>query len=102
MPNEVTTPKISNLTVLQPFVIDHTCAEESYQSQGNQFLLPTGTIPWMAPEFLEDRNIVYSAKTEVYSFAVLLWEIFCGKAVNNRSFSNKCVLAEPYPHLQPV
>jgi hypothetical protein len=37
----------------------------------------------MAPEFLEDRNTAYNSKTEVYSYAVLLWEIFCAKAVNN-------------------
>lgn len=65
-------------------------------------LQPTGTIPWMAPEFLEDRNTAYNAKTEVYSYAVLLWEIFCAKAVNNKGFSDKLLLMEPYPYLQPV
>ena len=64
--------------------------------------LPTGTIPWMAPEFLEDRNLAFGPKNEVYSFGILLWEIFCAKAVNNKDFSDKLVLMEPYPTLQPV
>jgi hypothetical protein len=51
----------------------------------------------MAPEFLEDPNINYNAKTEMYSFAILLWEIFYCKAVNNRGFSDKFLLMDPYP-----
>lgn len=53
----------------------------------------------MAPEFLEDRNIAYGVKAEVYSFAILLWEIFCSRAVNNKEYSDKMLLMEPYPHL---
>jgi len=37
---------------------------------------PSGTIPYMAPEFLENKNVAFTEKTEVYSFGVLLWEIF--------------------------
>jgi hypothetical protein len=44
----------------------------------------------MAPEFLEDRNVLFTTKTEIYSFGILLWEIFCARAEGN-------VLGEPYP-----
>ena len=37
---------------------------------------PSGTIPYMAPEYLENKNVHYQASTEVYSFGVLLWEMF--------------------------
>ena len=37
---------------------------------------PSGTIPYMAPEFCENKNCGYTEKTEVFSFGVLLWEIF--------------------------
>ena len=30
----------------------------------------------MAPEFLGDKDIEFNTKTEVYSYGVLLWEIF--------------------------
>ena len=37
---------------------------------------PSGTIPYMAPEFLENKNVRFTEKTEVFSLGVLLWEIF--------------------------
>lgn len=43
----------------------------------------------MAPEFLRDKEMTYNESTEVYSFGVLLWEIF-----HQRS--------DVYPGLQPV
>ena len=52
-------------------------------------MLPSGTIPWMAPEFLRDKEIQYIEATEVYSFGVTMWEIFHDGA-------------DPYPGLQPV
>jgi serine/threonine protein kinase len=39
-------------------------------------VLPSGTIPFMAPEFLRDKDIKYLESTEVYSFGVCMWEIF--------------------------
>ena len=47
----------------------------------------------MAPEYLENKNISYNAKTEVYSFGVLLWEIFSDYRLTRMG---------PYPNLQPV
>ena len=54
---------------------------------------PSGTIPYMAPEFLEDKNVHYTEKTEVFSFGVLLWEIFSDP---------RLAIEGPYPNLQPV
>ena len=64
--------------------------------------MPAGTVPWMAPEFIEDRKVQFGAKQEIYSFGMLLWEVFCAKAVNNKDYSDKLLLQEPYPCLQPV
>lgn len=47
----------------------------------------------MAPEFLENKNVHFTEKTEVYSFGVLLWEIFSDP---------KLAREGPYPNLQPV
>ena len=33
-----------------------------------------GTVPWMAPEFINDK--LFTAKSDVYSFGIVLWEIF--------------------------
>ena len=54
---------------------------------------PSGTIPYMAPEFLENKNVHYTEKTEVFSFGVLLWEIFSDPRIAREG---------PYPNLQPV
>eukprot|EP01017_Pseudomicrothorax_dubius_P036928 TRINITY_DN5350_c0_g1_i2.p1 TRINITY_DN5350_c0_g1~~TRINITY_DN5350_c0_g1_i2.p1 ORF type:complete len:129 (-),score=25.11 TRINITY_DN5350_c0_g1_i2:31-417(-) len=34
-----------------------------------------GTYHWMAPEIFDDKG--YSIKADVYSFAIVLWEIIC-------------------------
>ena len=47
----------------------------------------------MAPEFLENKNVHYTEKTEVFSFGVLLWEIFSDPRLAREG---------PYPNLQPV
>ena len=47
----------------------------------------------MAPEFLENKNVHFTEKTEVFSFGVLLWEIFSDP---------KLAREGPYPNLQPV
>ena len=47
----------------------------------------------MAPEFLENKNVHFTEKTEVYSFGVLLWEIFSDAKIARDG---------PYPNLQPV
>ena len=39
-----------------------------------------GTFRWMAPELFResaDKKTIYSNKCDVYSFAVVLWEILC-------------------------
>lgn len=54
---------------------------------------PSGTIPYMAPEFLENKNVSFTEKTEVYSFGVLLWEIFSDPRRAKKG---------PYPNMQPV
>jgi serine/threonine protein kinase len=33
-----------------------------------------GTIPWMAPEFLEHKG--FTTKSEAYSFGILMYELF--------------------------
>ena len=47
----------------------------------------------MAPEFLENKNVHFTEKTEVFSFGVLLWEIFSDPRLAREG---------PYPNLQPV
>ena len=43
----------------------------------------------MAPEFLREKELAYGELTEVYSFGILVWEVFHDGQ-------------EPYPGLQPV
>ena len=45
-----------------------------------------GTVPWMAPEFINDK--LFTAKSDVYSFGVVLWEIMTRKQL--------------YPELQAI
>lgn len=52
-----------------------------------------GTIPWMAPEFLEHK--VFTAKSEIYSFGIFLYEVFCMPFASGRDSS-------PYGDLQGV
>ena len=47
----------------------------------------------MAPEFLENKNVHFTEKTEVYSYGVLLWEIFSDARIARDG---------PYPNMQPV
>ncbi|KAF8400686.1 hypothetical protein HHK36_013986 [Tetracentron sinense] len=37
-----------------------------------------GTIPWMAPELLTSNNMV-TEKVDVYSFAIVMWELLTGE-----------------------
>lgn len=37
-----------------------------------------GTLPWMAPELLNDRT-QYTAECDIYSYGMLLWEIYSRK-----------------------
>ncbi|XP_068482385.1 serine/threonine-protein kinase STY46-like isoform X4 [Phaseolus vulgaris] len=46
----------------------------------------TGTYRWMAPEVIEHRP--YDHKADVFSFAIVLWELLTGKL--------------PYEHLSPL
>ncbi len=53
--------------------------------------LGVGTTQYMAPEVLnppEDGNVKYDAKVDVYSFGVLLWELFSA--------------AKPFAQMQPA
>mmetsp|Transcript_19817 Transcript_19817/g.27674 ORF Transcript_19817/g.27674 Transcript_19817/m.27674 type:complete len:892 (-) Transcript_19817:24-2699(-) len=56
------------------------------ESSGMQTQTTTGPLKWMAPESLTHR--VYSNKTDVWSYGVLIYEIFLKQ--------------DPYPHLDPV
>lgn len=38
-----------------------------------------GTIRYMAPEVFKDPNVSRTVKYDVYSFGILLWEIFSEK-----------------------
>ena len=38
-----------------------------------------GTVMWMAPEMLNPKNKVYDSKVDVYSFAIVMWELFSRK-----------------------
>ncbi|XP_062189971.1 serine/threonine-protein kinase STE20-like [Phragmites australis] len=38
-----------------------------------------GTLPWMAPEMLEMSSNRVSAKVDVYSFGIIMWEILTGQ-----------------------
>eukprot|EP01104_Vermistella_antarctica_P021228 TRINITY_DN944_c0_g1_i1.p1 TRINITY_DN944_c0_g1~~TRINITY_DN944_c0_g1_i1.p1 ORF type:complete len:806 (+),score=134.52 TRINITY_DN944_c0_g1_i1:321-2738(+) len=53
--------------------------------RANQALTACGTPSWTAPEVL--RNEIYSAKADVYSFGVLVWELFARK--------------DPFPDMPP-
>ncbi|KAM7268045.1 hypothetical protein ACFE04_010211 [Oxalis oulophora] len=37
-----------------------------------------GTIPWMAPELLNSKNLV-TEKVDVYSFGIVMWELLTGE-----------------------
>ena len=36
-----------------------------------------GTVPWMAPEFIEQK--VFSTKSDIYSFGIFMYEVFVSK-----------------------
>ncbi|XP_031250730.1 dual specificity protein kinase splB-like [Pistacia vera] len=38
-----------------------------------------GTIPWMAPELLNNKNNLVTEKIDVYSFGVVMWELLTGE-----------------------
>ncbi|CAH1440498.1 unnamed protein product [Lactuca virosa] len=37
-----------------------------------------GTVQWMAPELLNDKSHLVTAKVDVYSFGVVMWELLTG------------------------
>jgi serine/threonine protein kinase len=63
----------------------------------------TGTVRYMAPEVYLSRS--YNEKVDVYSFAIVLWEMvarrqpFCG--MNSEDFKNEVVLGGLRPELDP-
>lgn len=65
-------------------------SKNNYASYGQEDDQPSGTIPYMAPEYLENKNCVYTEKTEVFSFGVLMWEIFSDPKIAREG---------PYPNL---
>ncbi|XP_043701330.1 uncharacterized protein LOC122651841 isoform X2 [Telopea speciosissima] len=38
-----------------------------------------GTLPWMAPELLNDGSSLVSEKVDVFSFGIVLWELLTGE-----------------------
>ncbi|KAA8531326.1 hypothetical protein F0562_006035 [Nyssa sinensis] len=38
-----------------------------------------GTIPWMAPELLNNKNNMVTEKVDVYSFGIVMWELLTGE-----------------------
>ncbi|ETO07207.1 TKL family protein kinase [Reticulomyxa filosa] len=44
-----------------------------------------GPIKWMSPESIVTNGNAYNAKTDAYSFGIMMWEVFAG--------------SEPYPNL---
>lgn len=61
-------------------------------SQGGKKAI--GTIPWMAPELLDNSDIkTYSEKTDVYAWGVVMWEMGAGKIPwEGRSATDICEL----------
>ncbi|GLJ40447.1 hypothetical protein SUGI_0833400 [Cryptomeria japonica] len=56
------------------------------QSQSGVMTAETGTYRWMAPEVIEHKP--YDRKVDVFSFAIVLWELLTGKL--------------PYDYLTPL
>ena len=38
-----------------------------------------GTLPWMAPELLNGSSSLVSEKVDVFSFAIVMWELLTGQ-----------------------
>ena len=50
---------------------------------------PTGSILWMAPEVITQRvENPYTQKSDVYSYAVLLYELFTGQLPHLQKHQN--------------
>jgi serine/threonine protein kinase len=47
------------------------------QAQSGVMTAETGTYRWMAPEVIEHKP--YDRKADVFSFAIVLWELLTGK-----------------------
>jgi len=62
-------------------------AENYYSAQTSQI-----PIRWSAPEVLEYRK--YSHKSDVWSFGVLMWEIFTEGKIPYKELDNNEVVAE--------
>lgn len=79
--------KTSNLLVSMPDLTVKVCdfglARFKLESQSVRSFV--GTASWVAPEVIVSRDDGYSAKADVYSFAVVLWQIYSRR--------------QPYPRL---
>ncbi|XP_038071244.1 hepatocyte growth factor receptor-like [Patiria miniata] len=74
------------------FGLSRDLDESDYYTSGDkQAKLP---IKWMAPESMERRK--YSSKTDVWSYGVLMWEIFSRGKKPYPSINNKDI----YPYLK--
>ncbi|XP_037374461.2 receptor-interacting serine/threonine-protein kinase 1, partial [Talpa occidentalis] len=68
-----------------------TKEEHNEQKKLNQSASKTtgGTLCYMAPEHLNDVNAKPSEKSDVYSFAIVLWAIFANKAPYENAISEQ-------------
>ncbi|PRP84423.1 putative LRR receptor-like serine/threonine-protein kinase [Planoprotostelium fungivorum] len=73
---------------LEPKVSDFGMSRvtEAAENEGSQTATNIGPIKWMSPEALKERH--YSAKSDVWSFGVVIWEIITE--------------SDPFPGVNPV
>ena len=71
---------------LYRFVLD----DEYTASEGTKF-----PIKWAAPEVITHAR--YSSKSDVWSYGILMWELWTGGKTPYSTFSNKQVLDEVLP-----
>lgn len=50
-----------------------------FKSAVNKEDMPTGTVPWMAPEVLDDEEDTDYMLADVYSFGIIMWEMMTRK-----------------------
>uniref|UniRef100_A0A0A9XLS6 receptor protein-tyrosine kinase n=2 Tax=Lygus hesperus TaxID=30085 RepID=A0A0A9XLS6_LYGHE len=76
-----------NVVKIGDFGMTRDVYETDYYRKGNKGMLP---IRWMAPESLNDG--VFSSKTDVWSYGIVLWEIITLASQPYQGLSNEQVL----------